>query len=295
METTTPIDIANEFSKEFKLEMENSICNYFEKYNLEEKPKNDNEDIVREETLIDNSIQDIEYLTSKTTPSLKGISEFMIDQVFSTDKFIPIYESSDEENNEEDNKDNKDNSENSENSESTEVTENINNQETITDINQKKMSTCNSDVTLNDENRENLEEEDVGNETISKSFAVEFIDLFEMNMKELKSKKDDFHVIGLKTIVEEDETKEKTKEIPESPVVKIKEEFSEEKPKTSKKSKHMSFFSTIERKASGKLYRSKSSNTKPSKSSTNESNIKLKKSKSKLGFSKLFKSIKKRM
>ena len=110
-------------------------------------------------------------------------------------------------------------------------------------------------------------------------------------MKQLKSKKDDFQVIGLKKIEEE-----KVEEKPEVPEVKIKEEFLEEKPKSNKRSKHISIFNTLERKASQKiLHRSKSTNSKPSKYVDDESDNKLKKSKSKLGFSKIFRSVKKRM
>lgn len=278
MESTSQTAKVNEFSQEFKLEMENSICNYFEKCHLDSPQLNNKKSgITRDETLIDNANQGIEYITPKTTPSLKGISEFMIDQIFSTDKIIPIYDSSDEEN------------------ENKIKTENVNNKETVNDVNQKKMSTCNSDVTLNEEAQDLFEDEDVGNETISKSFAVEFIDLFEMNMKELKSKKDDFHVIGLKKIEEEKEEKVEEKQVPE---VKIKEEFLEEKPKTSKKSKHISLFNSLDRKSSTRsirLHRSKSTNSKPSKHSDEDSDTKSKKSKSKLGFSKIFRSVKKRM
>ncbi|OUM58673.1 hypothetical protein PIROE2DRAFT_64255 [Piromyces sp. E2] len=253
MESITQTTKVNEFSQEFKEEMENSICNYFEKCHLENSPKLKKSEIAREETLINNANQDIEYITPKTTPSLNGISDFMIHQIFSTDKIIPIYDSSDDEDNE-----------------NTEVTENVNNKETLTDVDQKKMSTCNSDVTLNEENQELFEREDVSNETISKSFAVEFIE-------------------------EEDQEKVEKSENPE---VKIKEEFLEEKPKSNKRSKHISIFSTLERKASAKLLnRSKSTNSKSSKPkhSDDGSDTKLKKSKSKLGFSKILKSVKKRM
>jgi len=114
--------------------------------------------IDRNETLVNNASKDIEYITP--TPSLKGISDFMIDQIFSTEKIIPV-ESDDEDS-------------------KREATEN-------------KINSCNSDLTLNNNVEDSEEEdeekkEDVFSERdgdISKSFAIEFIDLLDINMKEV--------------------------------------------------------------------------------------------------------------
>jgi len=177
--TTSSSNSLIEYSHEFKLEMENSIYNYFSKFKLEDDQSI--KSLVRNETLVNNENKDVEYITP--TPSLKGISEFMIDQIFSTDKIIPI-ESDDEES-------------------KLEITETVDEPSTETETD-KKMSSCNSDVTLNNTVEELEKEEEkkndniLDNEYISKSFAVEFIDLLNINMKELNSKKDDFHVIGLK-------------------------------------------------------------------------------------------------
>jgi len=275
-----------EFSQEFKLEMEHSICHYFNNLENEDLPK----EIIRDETLVDNNKQDTEYVTPAS--SLKGISDFMIDQVFSTDKIIPIEYPSDDEST-----DNKKN-------------------ETDTSNNKNKLNSSYSDDTLNNECKDNLPTEEPSysnsetnvlstldeypddelNETISKSFAVEFISLLNINMKELNSKKDNFEVIGLKKVEDEQEKNENTSQTPE---VKIKEEFLEIKPKTSKRSKHSSFFSTIERKCSFKnshLFRSKSTDAKSSKKDSEEDSLdkdKSKKSKSRL--SKFFRTVKKRM
>jgi len=125
------------------------------------------------ETLIDNTSKDVEYVTPT---SLKGISDFMIHQVFSTERIVPI---------ESDDEDSK--------LEATEVVE-------VPTSTENKMSSFNSDDTLNNNNdaessekekekEKEKEEEDQTNphrsKTISKSFADEFINLLNINMKEV--------------------------------------------------------------------------------------------------------------
>jgi len=279
--TTSSSNSVIEYSHEFKLEMENSIYNYFSKFKLEDDQSI--KSLVRNETLVNNENKDVEYITP--TPSLKGISEFMIDQIFSTDKIIPI-ESDDEES-------------------KLEITETVDEPSTETETD-KKMSSCNSDVTLNNTVEELEKEEEkkndniLDNEYISKSFAVEFIDLLNINMKELNSKKDDFHVIGLKNTNKENENSEKTLTNNENgnTEIKFKDDVKDEQ-KSSKKSRHMSLFK-IEKKPSIHLHRSKSTNTSKSSSktltgSTESLDKELKKSKSKLGLSKLFRNVKKRI
>ncbi|ORX78640.1 hypothetical protein BCR32DRAFT_328463 [Anaeromyces robustus] len=273
-----------DYSQEFKIEMENSICNYFSKCNLEE----DKHDTNRSETLIDNN--EIEYISP--APSLKGISDFMINQIFSTDEIIPIEYPSDDE-------DTKIKNVNEE-------VKNDNNKSSDTN----KMSSCNSDVTLNvnDVNvtdSENINITDVNvtdNENISKSFAAEFIDLLDINMRELNSKKDDFHVIGLKKVDEEKENNESN-----SPTsINFKDDTLDKKQKKNKRSKHISIFTLNRKSSNSQLSRSKSTNIKSSSNKckntsseiidgSNDNGNKLKKSKSKLGLSKIFKNVKKRM
>jgi len=294
METETQISNANssdilEYSQEFKEEMESSICNLFNKCHLnDDQQLNKTKEIIRDNTLINNENQDVEYISP-------GISDFMIHQVFSTDRIIPIYESSDEESIQQ-----KDEKEKVDENDSTTTPTNMN--------------TCNSDETLNGEvteilrtpeKTENETTENIQhNITISESFATEFINLLDINMKELKNKKDDFHVIGLKKIEEE-------KELPsvETPEVKIKEEFLDTNPKTTlKRSKHNSILHSISRRCSTsnlRLFRSKStdfknsSNKKQNKDSPVDSveddKLKRSKSKSRLSFSRLFKNVKKRI
>jgi len=284
-----------DYSQEFKEEMENSIINYFNDLTVEQKPIDKTKELIRDNTLIDNSSQDVEYI--KRMSSLKGITDYII-----TDKIIPIDYSSDEESIKQNKNDDKD------------------------DI---KMNTCNSDETLNEESAdinskkeeteteilntsENPENKNNDNVKISESFANEFISLLDINMKELNKKKDDFHVIGLKKI--EEEVKEDAKPTTETPEVKIKEEFIENSQKTNKRRKYNSILLTMGKKCSNgnfHLFRSKSTNFKSStkkqenestdfksspKKQENESieSDKLKKSKSRLSLSKIFKSFKKR-
>jgi len=276
--------------------MENSIINYFNDLTVEQKPIDKNKELIRDNTLIDNNSQDVEYI--KRMSSLKGITDYII-----TDKIIPIDYSSDEESI----KQNKDEDKDDDNS------------------NPLKMNTCNSDETLNEESAdinnkkeeteiintsEKSENKNNDNVKISESFANEFISLLDINMKELNKKKDDFHVIGLKKI---EEVKEEAKPTTEAPEVKIKEEFIENSSKTNKKRKYNSILLTVGKKCSNgnfHLFRSKSTNFKSStkkqdnestdfKSSPKQENEsfegdKLKKSKSKLSLSKIFKSFKKR-
>jgi hypothetical protein len=251
-----------EYSQEFKLEMENSICHYFS--NLDNKSIKSNID--RNETLVNNTGKDIEYITP--TPSLKGISDFMIDQIFSTEKIIPV-ESDDEDS-------------------KLEATEN-------------KMNSCNSDLTLNnnvedsdnedEEKKEDILSEEDGN--ISKSFAIEFIDLLNINMKELNSKKDNFEVIGLKKI-DENTDKVLPDDLNEASEIKFADNIKEKKSK-SKKTKHISIFNMD--KKSSHLHRSKSTSTTKSSSSTLTDSMEslTKEVKSKFGLSKIFRTVKKRM
>jgi len=251
-----------EYSQEFKLEMENSICHYFS--NLDNKSIKSNID--RNETLVNNTGKDIEYITP--TPSLKGISDFMIDQIFSTEKIIPV-ESDDEDS-------------------KLEATEN-------------KMNSCNSDLTLNnnvedsdnedEEKKEDILSEEDGN--ISKSFAIEFIDLLNINMKELNSKKDNFEVIGLKKI-DENTDKVLPDDLNEASEIKFADNIKEKKSK-SKKTKHISIFNMD--KKSSHLHRSKSTSTTKSSSSTLTDSMEslTKEVKSKFGLSKIFRTVKKRI
>jgi len=251
-----------EYSQEFKIEMENSICHYFS--NLDNKSFKSNID--RNETLVNNASKDIEYITP--TPSLKGISDFMIDQIFSTEKIIPV-ESDDEDS-------------------KREATEN-------------KINSCNSDLTLNNNVEDSEEEdeekkEDVFSERdgdISKSFAIEFIDLLDINMKELNSKKDNFEVVGLKKI-DENTDKVLPDDLNEASEIKFANDIKEKKSK-SKKTKHISIFN-MDKKTSH-LHRSKSTSTAKSSSSTLTDSMEslTKEVKSKLSFSKIFRTVKKRM
>jgi len=304
METETQISNANcgdilEYSQEFKEEMESSICNYFNKCHLnDDQQLNKSKELIRDNTLIDNENQNVEYISP--VPSLKGISDFMIHQVFSTERIVPIDDSSDEE--------------------SIQQTNGKENDSTTP----TNMNTCNSDETLNEEVAEILrtpEKTEAENEnenentkninpehdtTISESFATEFINLLDINMKELNNKKDDFHVIGLKRIEEE-------KEVPsETPEVKIKEEFLGMNSKTTlKRSKHNSVLFSLGRRCSTsnlRLFRSKStdfkssSNKKQNKDASpvdslegDDNKLKRSKSKSRLSLSRLFKNVKKRI
>jgi len=276
-------------SEEFKLEMENSIYNYFSKLKL-----NDDQSVKsinRNETLIDNEKKEVEYITPN--PSLNGISDFMINQIFSTDKIIPI-ESEDEESKLE-----------TEFNDGSSATEN------------GKIQSCSSDVTLND-NSVNLEKEEVeafekeekevvdniieDEEYISKSFAVEFIDLLNINMKELNSKNDDFHVIGLKKTVEEKENTEEDvilNNINENNEIKFKNEV--ENKHKAKKCKHISIFN-LKKRPTIHLYRSKSISTPRSEpkaifNSSSDSLDKLSKKSgsSKYCFSNFLRNVKKRI
>jgi len=278
-----------DYSQEFKEEMENSIISYFNECHLtdEQHPSNKTE-IIRDNTLIDNNNQDVEYI--KRMSSLKGITDYII-----TNKAIPIDYSSDN--------------------------ESIKQEKNNDNLKSVKMSTCNSDETLNEESinindkKEDTEITDIteknknenNNVLISESFAHEFISLLDINMKELNNKKDDFHIIGLKKDEEVKEDKPKT----ETPEVKIKEEFLEAS-KPNKRRKHNSILITLGKKCStNNLFRSKSINPKSSskkhhhesidfksspKENENESlgSDKLKKSKLRKSISKIFKSFKRK-
>jgi len=289
--TDSNMDNLVDYSKEFKLEMENSISIYFSKCDGD---SDDNQSVksttTHNETLIDNTSKDVEYVTPT---SLKGISDFMIHQVFSTERIVPI---------ESDDEDSK--------LEATEVVE-------VPTSTENKMSSFNSDDTLNNNNdaessekEKEKEEEDQTNphrsKTISKSFADEFINLLNINMKELNSKNDDFHVIGLKKI---EETKENTEKVlptnsNETNEIKVKEEKTnpennDNKPKSNKKkSKYISLFN-LEKGHSFHISHSKSTSEKSTSKTLNDASEPLikemKKSKSKLYLFIIFKIIKKKI